>query len=75
MGGCFPCVGSSNKGGNGVKEVIKKDSLKESSVGLSHHVDRVSSGIVSRYFLGLFLLVLGQDWIFIYIWLSFYLSV
>ncbi|KAL3505774.1 hypothetical protein ACH5RR_031156 [Cinchona calisaya] len=43
MGGCFPCFGSSNKGGNGVKEVVKKDSFKEGSAAHSHHVDRVSS--------------------------------
>lgn len=47
MGGCFPCFGSSNKegsGGGAVKEVAKKDSVKEGSVALSHHVGRVSSG-------------------------------
>lgn len=52
MGGCFPCFGSSNKGGNGAKEVVKKDSFKDGSAAVSHHVDRVSSGISSRYFLG-----------------------
>ncbi|CAL5347046.1 unnamed protein product [Camellia sinensis] len=43
MGGCFPCFGSSNKDGNGVKEVGKKDSVKESSAAQSHHVTRVGS--------------------------------
>ncbi|KAL9400984.1 hypothetical protein Peur_004833 [Populus x canadensis] len=47
MGGCFPCFGSSNKegssGGGVVKEVKKKDSAKEGSVGQSHHVGRVNS--------------------------------
>ncbi|KAF5941724.1 hypothetical protein HYC85_019366 [Camellia sinensis] len=43
MGGCFPCFGSSNKDGNGVKEVGKKDSIKESSAAQSHHVTRVGS--------------------------------
>lgn len=44
MGGCFPCFGSSNKEGSGVKEVTKKDSVKEGSAAQSHHVTRVSSG-------------------------------
>lgn len=47
MGGCFPCFGSSsNKEGSGgaVKEVAKKDSVKEGSVAQSHRVGRVSSG-------------------------------
>jgi hypothetical protein len=44
MGGCFPCFGSSNKEESGVKEVAKKDSVKEGSAGQSHHVIRVSSG-------------------------------
>lgn len=45
MGGCFPCFGSSDKDGkNGVKEVVKKDSLKEGSTAQSHHLSRVSSG-------------------------------
>lgn len=45
MGGCFPCFGSSNKGrgGNGVKEVLKKESFKDGSAAQSHHVNRVSS--------------------------------
>ncbi|XP_059446566.1 serine/threonine-protein kinase PBL27 [Corylus avellana] len=43
MGGCFPCCGSSNKEGSGVKEVAKKDSVKEGSAAQSHHVIRVSS--------------------------------
>ncbi|XVF38659.1 hypothetical protein REPUB_Repub20aG0121600 [Reevesia pubescens] len=47
MGGCFPCFGSSNKeainGGNTVKELSKKDSTKDGSVGQSHHVNRVNS--------------------------------
>ncbi|XVF62644.1 hypothetical protein PTKIN_Ptkin09bG0024900 [Pterospermum kingtungense] len=47
MGGCFPCFESSNKeqsnGGGSVKELTKKDSTKEGSVGQSHHVNRVSS--------------------------------
>ena len=48
MGGCFPCFGSSNKegsnGGGTVKELSKKDSTKDGSVGQSHHVSRVGSG-------------------------------
>ncbi|XP_076938538.1 serine/threonine-protein kinase PBL27-like [Bidens hawaiensis] len=45
MGGCFPCFGSSNKEGNGVKEVVKKDIGKEGSAGHQlNHVSRVSSG-------------------------------
>lgn len=44
MGGCFPCFGSSNNDGSGVKEVNKKDSVKEGSTAQSHHVTRVSSG-------------------------------
>lgn len=44
MGGCFPCFGSSNKEDSKVKEVVKKDSLKEGSIPQSHHVNRVSSG-------------------------------
>ncbi|PRQ39099.1 putative protein kinase RLK-Pelle-RLCK-VIIa-1 family [Rosa chinensis] len=47
MGGCFPCFGSSNKegsgGGAGVKEVSKKESVKEGSATQSHHVTRVGS--------------------------------
>ncbi|CAL5337830.1 unnamed protein product [Camellia sinensis] len=43
MGGCFECFGSSNKDGNGVKEVAKKDSEKEASTAQSQHVSRVSS--------------------------------
>ncbi|KAF5452377.1 hypothetical protein F2P56_027381 [Juglans regia] len=42
MGGCFPCFGSSNEEGSGVKEVPKKDSVKEGSAH-SHHVNRVNS--------------------------------
>ncbi|CAI9275023.1 unnamed protein product [Lactuca saligna] len=43
--GCFPCFDSSNKEGNGVKEVSKKDIGKEGSAPhQSHHVSRVSSG-------------------------------
>lgn len=45
MGGCFPCFGSSEKEGKiGVKEVVKKDSLKEGSAAQSHRVSRVNSG-------------------------------
>lgn len=46
MGGCFPCFGSSNKEGDnkGVKEVAKKDSVKEGSAAQPHHVSRLSSG-------------------------------
>ncbi|XP_054805614.1 serine/threonine-protein kinase PBL27 isoform X2 [Prosopis cineraria] len=40
MGGCFPCF---DKEDSGVKEVVKKDSLKEGSAAQSHHVNRVSS--------------------------------
>ncbi|KAE9455217.1 hypothetical protein C3L33_12849, partial [Rhododendron williamsianum] len=42
MGGCFPCFGSSKKGGNGVKEVGKKE-VKDASAAQSHHVTRVGS--------------------------------
>ncbi|KAK2992028.1 hypothetical protein RJ640_014889 [Escallonia rubra] len=41
--GCFPCFGSSDKGENGVKEVVKKDSLKDGSAAQTHQVTRVSS--------------------------------
>lgn len=44
MGGCFPCFGSSDEDGNGVKEATKKDSAKDGSTAQSHHVRRVSSG-------------------------------
>lgn len=56
MGGCFPCFGSSNKegGGNGVKEVAKKESFKDGSAAQSHHVNRVSSGTMSSSFLSFF---------------------
>ncbi|KAL4273338.1 hypothetical protein GQ457_13G015000 [Hibiscus cannabinus] len=47
MGGCFPCFGSSNKAGNNggttVKELQKKDSTQDSSVGQFPHVNRVNS--------------------------------
>ncbi|KAK9003265.1 hypothetical protein V6N11_060829 [Hibiscus sabdariffa] len=48
MGGCFPCFGSSNEegsnnGGGSVKELSKKGSTKDASVGKSHHVNRVNS--------------------------------
>ncbi|KAL6971333.1 Serine/threonine-protein kinase pbl27 [Sarracenia purpurea var. burkii] len=42
MGGCFPCFGSSNEDGNGVKEV-SKGSVKEASAPQSRHLARVSS--------------------------------
>ncbi|KAF7144445.1 hypothetical protein RHSIM_Rhsim04G0217900 [Rhododendron simsii] len=42
MGGCFPCFGSSKKGGNGVKEVGKKE-VKDASAAQSNHVTRVGS--------------------------------
>lgn len=39
MGGCFPCFGSpEEEGKNGVKEVVKKESLKEGSTTQAHHV-------------------------------------
>ncbi|XP_059632686.1 serine/threonine-protein kinase PBL27 [Cornus florida] len=41
--GCFPCFGSSNEEGNGVKEVAKNDPVKEGSAAHSHHVNRVNS--------------------------------
>ncbi|KAI7757618.1 hypothetical protein M8C21_016509 [Ambrosia artemisiifolia] len=45
MGGCFSCFGSSKKDANGVKEVVKNDSVKEGSAAhQSNHVSRVSSG-------------------------------
>ncbi|XAR54523.1 Non-specific serine/threonine protein kinase [Bertholletia excelsa] len=43
MGGCLPCFGSSNKDGSGVKEVVKKDSVKEASAAQSLHASRVGS--------------------------------
>lgn len=43
MGGCFPCFGSSDEEGSGVKEVTK-DSVREGSATHSHHVNRVNSG-------------------------------
>ncbi|KAK8682787.1 hypothetical protein V6N13_055161 [Hibiscus sabdariffa] len=46
MGGCFSCLGSSNKAGNNggtVKELQKKDSAKDGSVGKIQHVNRVNS--------------------------------
>ncbi|MCD7455504.1 Serine/threonine-protein kinase pbl27 [Datura stramonium] len=44
MGGCFPCFGSSNKEtGNGVKEVVKKESFKDGSAAQSIHLSKVSS--------------------------------
>ncbi|XP_022137989.1 serine/threonine-protein kinase PBL27 [Momordica charantia] len=44
MGGCFPCCGSSDEDGNGVKESAKKkDSAKDGSTAQAHHVSRVSS--------------------------------
>uniref|UniRef100_A0A6N2N138 Uncharacterized protein n=1 Tax=Salix viminalis TaxID=40686 RepID=A0A6N2N138_SALVM len=47
MGGCFPCLAHQNKEGSSgvgaVKEVNKKDSAKEGSVGQSQHVGRVNS--------------------------------
>ncbi|KAM7463047.1 hypothetical protein LguiA_031168 [Lonicera macranthoides] len=51
MGGCFPCFESSNKEEkNGVKEVVKKDSVKDGSVAQPHRVSRVSSDKKSRGF-------------------------
>lgn len=44
MGGCFPCFGSSNKEGSGLKEVSKKDSVKDGSSAQSNHGNRVSLG-------------------------------
>ncbi|PSS33952.1 Serine/threonine-protein kinase [Actinidia chinensis var. chinensis] len=41
MGGCFPCFGSSNKDGNGVKEVAKKEFVKDPLAAQS--VNRVNS--------------------------------
>ncbi|GAB2266180.1 Serine/threonine-protein kinase pbl27 [Dionaea muscipula] len=43
MGGCFPCLGSSNKEGSDLKEVSKKDFAKDSSVSQSNHQAKVSS--------------------------------
>ncbi|KAE8686709.1 Serine/threonine-protein kinase PBS1 [Hibiscus syriacus] len=46
MGGCFPCFGSSNTAGNNggitVKELQKKDSAKDGSLGQFHHVNKVN---------------------------------
>ncbi|XP_019179807.1 PREDICTED: serine/threonine-protein kinase CDL1 isoform X2 [Ipomoea nil] len=43
MGGCFPCFGSSNKDGNGVKEVGKKESFKDGSAAQPNHVNKLSA--------------------------------
>ncbi|GMH18787.1 hypothetical protein Nepgr_020628 [Nepenthes gracilis] len=43
MGGCFPCLGSHNKEGNDVKEVPKKESVKDGSIAQSHNVGKVNS--------------------------------
>ncbi|GAB4851247.1 Serine/threonine-protein kinase pbl27 [Ancistrocladus abbreviatus] len=43
MGGCFPCLGSSDKEGSGLKEAAKKDSVKDGSVAQSNHVGKVNS--------------------------------
>ncbi|GAB4843571.1 Serine/threonine-protein kinase pbl27 [Ancistrocladus abbreviatus] len=43
MGGCFPCLGSSDKEGSGVKEVAKNDSVKDGSVTQSNHGGKVNS--------------------------------
>lgn len=49
MGGCFPCFGSSEEAvNNGVKEAVKKDSLKDGSTTQSHHV---SLGNLSFFFI------------------------
>lgn len=49
MGGCFPCFGSSDDDdGSGVKEVNKKDSVKDGSTAQSHRVTRVSSGFKKK---------------------------
>ncbi|KAL8162808.1 hypothetical protein V2J09_014297 [Rumex salicifolius] len=43
MGGCFTCFGSSIKeGGNAVKEVVKKESVKDGSAAQFHHVGKVN---------------------------------
>lgn len=47
MGGCFPCFGSSNKDGNGVKEVAKKESFKDGSAAQPNHVNKLSAGLFS----------------------------
>ena len=47
MGGCFPCFGSSNKDGNGVKEVAKKEFVKDPLAAQS--VNRVNSGNICIY--------------------------
>lgn len=71
MGGCFPCFGSSNKEGNGVKkEVAKKDSVKDGSSAQSHHVTRVSSGEPS--FLGI---VFRSFFFFIFYGVFFFLGI
>ncbi|GAB2266191.1 Serine/threonine-protein kinase pbl27 [Dionaea muscipula] len=43
MGLCFPCLGSSNEEGSDVKEVAKKDFVKDSSVSQSRHLVKVGS--------------------------------
>lgn len=46
MGGCFPCFRSSHKeSGNGVKEVVKKESFKDGSAAQSIHLSKVNSGV------------------------------
>ena len=77
MGGCFPCFGSSNSEGSEVKEVTKKDSIKDGSTQ-SHHVSRISSGkfvvLNSFYFLFSFLvcLVSFDKWVSFFFLFSFF---
>ncbi|CAK9318549.1 unnamed protein product [Citrullus colocynthis] len=51
MGGCFPCFGSSDEDGDGVKEATKKDSAKDGSTAQSHHVRRSYGSLNSGNFL------------------------
>ncbi|XP_057546257.1 serine/threonine-protein kinase PBL27-like [Amaranthus tricolor] len=43
MGGCFPCLGSSNQANNGDKEASNKDADKDSSIVPSHQLGKVNS--------------------------------
>ncbi|CAH9091556.1 unnamed protein product [Cuscuta epithymum] len=43
MGRCLACFGSSNKGGDGVKEVSKKEAFKDGSAVQSKNVNKLST--------------------------------
>ena len=48
MGGCFPCLGSSNQANNGDKEASNKDADKDSSIVPSHQLGKVNSGYINN---------------------------